>query len=75
MIIPRLSKEGNLVKEALEENPHVPGYLLRRKRLPCSFPPYITWGGEDEAIAYVIRFSKGWQQTRGGLDWLAEQMA
>lgn len=56
------------MKEALEENPHVPGYLLRRKRLPCSFPPYITWGGEDEAIAYVIRFSKGWQQTRGGLD-------
>ena len=62
------------LKEAVDQNRHVPDYLLGRKALPRSLPDYITWGGEDEAVAYVARFFNGWQQTRGALDWLAKQV-
>ncbi len=61
------------LKDALQENRHVPHYLLGRKRLPQSLPGYLTWGGEDEAATYAARFFSGWQKIPGALDWLAEQ--
>lgn len=61
------------LKEALEENRHVPDYLLGRKKLPRTLPSHLIWGGESEAIAYAARFFKGWQRTRGALDWFASQ--
>jgi tetratricopeptide (TPR) repeat protein len=63
-----------LLKKALEFNPHVPDYLLGRKKLPRSLPPYITLGGEDEAAVYAVRFFQAWSSTPGALDWLAEQV-
>lgn len=61
------------LKEALDQNPHVPDYMMGRKKLPRSLPPYVSWGGEDEAMVYVARFFEGWRRTPGALDWLAKQ--
>src|SRR5204863_5797086 len=41
------------LRRATTENPHVRDYLLTRKKLPRTLPAYISWGGEDEAQAYV----------------------
>ena len=68
-------KAQRYLREALQQNNHVPDYLLGRRRLPRSLPQYIAWGGEDEAVAYAVRFIKGWQQTPGALAWLAGQAA
>ena len=62
------------LQEALEENGHVPDYLLGRKQLPRSFPSYITWGGDSEAVSYTARFFEGWRRTPGALDWLSGQV-
>jgi len=59
------------LREAMEQNPYVPDFLLGRRRMPRSLPVYIGFGGEDEAIAYTADFLAGWRQTPGALDWLA----
>lgn len=56
--------------EALADNEHVPAYLLGERRLPKQLPPYITFGGEDEAIYYAADFRSGWKDTTGAIDWL-----
>lgn len=59
------------LQEAKRQNPHVPAYLLGRKRLPRLLPEYIGFGDENEAISYAADFLNGWRQTPGALDWLA----
>lgn len=59
------------LKAGLKENPHVPDYILGRKPLPRYLPDLITFGGEDEAIAYAADALVNWRQTPGSLDWLA----
>jgi tetratricopeptide (TPR) repeat protein len=56
--------------EAIAGNPHVPAYLLRERKMPRSLPAYITFGGEDEAIAYMNDCGGGWARTPHALDWL-----
>jgi hypothetical protein len=60
------------LREALEYNPHVPGYLLGRKRLPRQLPPYIGFGDESEAVSYAAEVRHLWKQEPGALDWLRE---
>jgi len=55
---------------ALHENPYVPSYLLGEIELPDVLPEIITFGGEDEAVAYVAESKEAWQSTQGALDWL-----
>jgi tetratricopeptide (TPR) repeat protein len=55
---------------ALHENPYVPSYLLGEIELPDVLPEIITFGGEDEAVAYVAESKQAWQSTQGALDWL-----
>jgi len=59
------------LREAQRWNPHVPPYLLGRKRLPRRIPAYITFGEESEAISYVAAFGESWRRTEGALEWLA----
>lgn len=59
-----------LLAEAMETNEYVPAYLTGRKRIPNRRPAYITWGGEDEAIAYAGNYISLWRQTPGGVEWL-----
>jgi tetratricopeptide (TPR) repeat protein len=59
------------LKQALKQNPHVRDCLLGRRRLPEDIPDAITFGGEDEAVAYAVDAFFNWWQTPGALDWLA----
>lgn len=59
------------LKAALKQNPHVPDYLLGRKRLPRELPALIGLGDEDEAVAYAAVAISNWRSTPGALDWLA----
>jgi len=56
--------------QAMADNGRVPAYLLGEKPLPKRSPPYISPGGEDEAIYYASDFSAGWVNTPGAIDWL-----
>ncbi len=66
-------RSRTLLAEARAANPHVPAYLLGRKKMPKRLPDYIGFGDENEAIAYVGDNASGWQKTAGALDWLAAQ--
>lgn len=57
------------LKEALEQNTHVPAYLLAGKRLPRELPDRIGLGDEHEAIAYADDALAAWRQTSGTLEW------
>jgi len=59
------------LKEALEQNQHVPAYLLGRKRLPRELPDLVGFGDENEAIAYAGDALVNWRNTPGALEWLA----
>lgn len=59
------------LRDAIGQNPHVPDFLLGRKRLPRSLPAYIGFGDENEAMGYAASFFVGWRQRPGALDWLA----
>jgi len=65
------SKKARLrLLEAIQYNPHVPGYLLKRKRLPKQLPPYVGFGDKNEAVYYVTEAGYLWSQQSGALDWL-----
>ncbi|HEY3777560.1 MAG TPA: tetratricopeptide repeat protein [Rhizomicrobium sp.] len=73
----RFRREGDSAKarqallRAAEGNPHVAGYLLGRRKLPRTHPALISWGGEDEAVAYVAdNGAEAWVAAPGALEWL-----
>ena len=57
---------------ALEQNPHVPDYLLGYKRPPRRLPIYMGFGDDDEAVHYITETHHLWLQEKGALDWLRE---
>jgi tetratricopeptide (TPR) repeat protein len=63
-----------LLRKALRQNPHVPAYLTRQKRVPGHLPDRIDLGGEREAAAYAAHFLVFWRRTPGAVDWLVEVM-
>jgi tetratricopeptide (TPR) repeat protein len=67
------ARSRKALRAALEQNPHVPGYLLGEKKLPRHLPDYIGIGDEPEGIAYAAEHGDAWRGTRGALDWLAAQ--
>lgn len=60
-----------LLSEAHRTNPHVPAYLLGKKRLPKELPDMVGFGDESEAIAYASDNLEAWRSTPGALEWLA----
>lgn len=58
------------LKEALEQNPHVPAYLTGRKRIPGRLPDFMGWGDENEAILYGSAYLPIWRRTAGAVEWL-----
>jgi tetratricopeptide (TPR) repeat protein len=63
-------RANSLLKQAMNANKHVPAYLLGNKHLPRELPPYITIGGEDEAVGYAVGNRRGWLNTPGAISWL-----
>jgi tetratricopeptide (TPR) repeat protein len=65
------SEARRLLAEAREQNPHVPGYLSGRKRLPARLPDYIGFGDASEAVDYAVGAKAHWESVPGALAWLA----
>lgn len=63
------------LKEAIRANPHVPAYLLKRKKISQRVPSAAHEGSEEEAEAYASGAADTWQRTLGALDWLASRSA
>jgi tetratricopeptide (TPR) repeat protein len=63
------------LQEALQQNSHVPAYLLGRKRLPRRLPTYTGFGDDSEAVYYAAEAGRLWSETEGALDWLRRAVA
>lgn len=70
----RGKKADKLLSDAISHNPHVPLFLLNKKRIPRQLPPYYSPGDESEAVQYLIDGARNWTNTDGALDWLRETM-
>ena len=66
---------GARLKEAIRANPHVPAYLLKRKKFSDRVPASAHEGSEEEAEAYASGAADTWHRTLGALDWLASRSA
>jgi tetratricopeptide (TPR) repeat protein len=56
--------------EALEQNSHVPPYLVGERRVPSRLPDYVGLGDESEAKAYAREAGELWRRTDGARGWL-----
>ncbi len=65
---------NKLLAQATKVNKHVPAYLLGHKQLPHDLPPYISMGGEDEAVSYAVGNRRGWLNTPGAISWLRKTL-
>lgn len=63
------------LEKALAANRFVPAYLLARKRLPDTMPPYVGLGDESEAISCADGLLTAWRATPGALEWLGTRLA
>jgi pentatricopeptide repeat protein len=59
------------LQAALNENKHVPAYLLGRKKMPHQLPGHYSFGDDNEAVLYVDGNKPAWETTPGALEWLA----
>jgi len=60
---------------ALDQNRHVPTYLIGHKRIPNRLPDYIRPGDVSEAVSYSAHHLNHWRRTPGAIDWLKRQVA
>jgi tetratricopeptide (TPR) repeat protein len=67
-------KADQALKQALEINPHVPGYLLGVVPFPKRPPEYYGMGDENEAVLYVAEGAEAWLAEPEALAWLTEAM-
>lgn len=60
----------NLFREAKKRNPYIPKYLLGKKKIPVSFPPYVGIGDEGEAVLYAMEHIHLWRRETPLMEWL-----
>jgi tetratricopeptide (TPR) repeat protein len=65
---------SQLLAKARKVNKHVPAYLLGHKQLPHEQPPYISPGGDDEAVSYAVSNRRAWLNTPGAVSWLRKTL-
>jgi tetratricopeptide (TPR) repeat protein len=58
------------LKNAFDENRHVPSYLLGHKKLPRDVPEYYGFGDDNEAVIYAFENRGLWEAIPGAMDWL-----
>ncbi len=58
------------LSQAMRDNEHIAPLLLGDKKMPRQLPAYISWGGKDEAVAYVYGAAGAWTAAAGALAWL-----
>ncbi len=61
---------NGLLDRAIKVNPHVPDFLLGRKKMPEELPGFYSPHEESEAVFYVSGNESAWKKTSGALDWL-----
>jgi tetratricopeptide (TPR) repeat protein len=61
---------GASLAKAVAANPHVPGFLLKRIKLPKQAPKTISPGSFEEAESYAMHGIAVWQKTIGAVEWL-----
>lgn len=59
---------------AINNNTHVPSYLLGSKKIPLIMPEYMQLGEETEAIIYAEEAKADWRITRYALAWLKDSI-
>ena len=62
------------LKAALDENRHVPSYLLGRKKMPRALPGHYGFGDGNEAVLYAHGNKAAWKATPGAVEWLAAKV-
>jgi tetratricopeptide (TPR) repeat protein len=62
------------LKAAMNENKHVPAYLLGRKKMPPNLPEYYGFGDENEAVLFARGNKTAWKATPGAMEWLAAKV-
>lgn len=70
----RGKKADKLLADAIAYNPHVPPFLLGKKKLPKQTADYYSPGDQNEAVDYVLDGIRPWTKTEGALTWLREMM-
>ena len=63
-----------ILQDALEENPYVPAYLTREKRVPSRHEDYYGWGDESEAVYYASEYLNYWRRIPGAIEWLRTEI-
>ena len=58
--------------EAIRNNPHVPAFLLGKKKLPKKTPDSYGFKDESEAVVYALEFGAPWSTIPGAKEWLAQ---
>jgi pentatricopeptide repeat protein len=62
------------LKAALDENKHVPSYLLGRKKMPRALPSHYGFGDDNEAVLHAHGNTAAWKVTPGAMEWLAAKV-
>jgi len=62
------------LKAALDENRHVPSYLLGRQKMPRYLPGHYGFGDDNEAVLYAHGNRAAWKATPGAMEWLASKV-
>jgi tetratricopeptide (TPR) repeat protein len=55
--------------KAFRYNPFVPFYLFGERNMPDEMPPFVTSGGDDEAITYIADAVEAWGNDPGAIRW------
>ncbi len=64
------ARANKILRDAREENPYVPAYLIGEKRVPNRRLDSYGWGDESEAIYYASEHLNYWRRTPGAVEWL-----
>jgi hypothetical protein len=64
-----------ILRQAIEENPFVPAYLIGQKRVPNRRMDYYGWGDKTEAIYYASEHLNYWRRISGAVEWLRVEIA
>lgn len=65
---------GASLAKAVDANPHIPAYLLKRIKLRKQAPEMASPGSREEAETYAIPGIEAWRKTKGAVEWLNQKV-
>jgi tetratricopeptide (TPR) repeat protein len=70
----RTERASAALRDAFENGPEVPLFLLGLVEMPEWRGDYVTFNSPEESIAYVHSSHKAWKNTHGALEWMLETL-